>query len=462
MIIPDLSLQTIQTTLKNELNRIESERWKEIEMFLDYYENIETEKYIRPFFDSETLSSIPLFTQSIVRRFCKASSLVYGKSDDIQRHADEKYLELAKGLNHKCRQLEELNFLLGNMAFRTRYNPRKEQLQWDLVPFFHVYFVDGMQDEPKAIMYPIQRSGYGKLKKELYAFWSVGQDGEQGYHFLIDSNGKIYSINEGNTNPYKNSAGESILPFTFTRRQPRVRDFFGGNASDIIQASQQLDLAMTELALAVRMGATGGVKWISGLDVNPSEPIKIGVDKVLVLPSDTQFNMTAPSGGLKEIIDTTKFFIESVASNNHLNISFADVGNSAISGEALKILNIESIEQREASVEDTWRSFEQERFDVDRAVLMQDANVKISEDYYTDFPEMSFPISEIDELAVLEKKKQLGIITQREMLLHYNPDADEAEINSKLGEIKEERSQEATATAPQQPQGSLVERLINA
>jgi len=462
MIIPDLSLATIQKTLKSELDRIETDRWKEIEMFLDYYEHTETDKYIKSYFDSETLRSVPMFSQSIVRRFCKASSNVYGKSLDIERIADDKYKEVTKGLNQKCRQLEELNFLLGNMCMRSRWNESKEQMQYDLVPFYHVYFVDGMQDEPKAIMYPIQRSGFGKLEKELYAFWSVGSGDEQGYHFLIDSNGQIYSVNEGNLNPYKNNKGESILPFTFTRRQPRVRDYFGGNASDIIQASLQLDLAMTELALAIRMGATGGVKWISGLDINPSEPIQVGVDKVLCLPSDTTFNMTAPSGGLKEIIDTTKFFIESVASNNHLNISFADVGNSAISGEALKILNIESIEQREASVEDTWRAFEQERFDVDRVVLEQDAGIKIAEDYYVDFPEMAFPISELDELQVIEKKKSMGILTQKEVLLHYNPDMDEAELSAKLGEVAEEKSQEAQATAQPEPQGSLVERLINA
>ena len=43
MIIPDLSLKTIQETLKKELNRIETERWQEVEIFLDYYENIETD-----------------------------------------------------------------------------------------------------------------------------------------------------------------------------------------------------------------------------------------------------------------------------------------------------------------------------------------------------------------------------------------------------------------------------------
>ena len=105
MIIPDLSLKTIQETIKQELNRIETERWREVEMFLDYYENVETDKYIAPYFDSETLSSIPLFTQSIVRRFCKASSLVYGKSLDIERIVDDKYKEVTKELNQKCRQL---------------------------------------------------------------------------------------------------------------------------------------------------------------------------------------------------------------------------------------------------------------------------------------------------------------------------------------------------------------------
>jgi hypothetical protein len=222
-------------------------------------------------------------------------------------------------------------------------------------------------------------------------------------------------------------------------------------------ANQHLDMAMTELALAIRMGATGGIKWISGLDVNPSEPIKLGIDKVLVLPSDVDFNMTAPSGGLQEIINTTKFFIESVASNNHLQIKFADVGGNPVSGEALKIMNIENIEQREASIEDTWRKFESDRYDVDRRVLEVDANVTLSEDYYVDFPEMTFPLSDLEQLQLLQTKKDMGIITQRELLKTLNPDIDDEELESKLGEIRQEQ-QEAQ---PPQQQGSLVERIIS-
>lgn len=454
MIIPDLTKETIVSSIKKEIDRIETERWNEIEMFLDYYENTETEKYIQQYFDSETLRSVPLFTQSIVRRFCSARSLVYGKGEP-DRQVDERYSDYTKQLNQKCRQLEELTFLLGNMCMRTKYNQEKQQLKYDLIPFYHLFWVDGDED-PCAILYPIQRHGYNKMNNEMYAFWSKELDGQQGFHFLVDSKGNIEHVNDQDLNPFK------ILPFTMTRRSPKVRDYFAGNAKDVVECSKQLDLAMTELALAIRMGATGGVKWISGLDVNPNEPITIGIDKVLVLPSDTQFNMTQPSGGLKEIIDTTKFFIESVASNNHLNIRFADVGGSPVSGEALKIMNIENIEQREASVEDIWRQFENERYEVDRVVLETEAGVKLSEEIYVDFPEIDFPVDSMTELQILEKKKQLGIISQKDLLLHFNPDLNPNELDEKMGEVREERQEDANMATPQEPKGSLVDRLINA
>ncbi len=448
MIIPDLSKQTITKILSDELDRIERNRYKENEMLIDYYEGIETDKYIRPYFDSMTLSQIPMFCSNITRRIVKAKSIVYGK-EDIERIADERYNDYIGDLNSKCRQLEELNFLLGNMAMKTQYNPNTEKLEYHLIPFFQVFFLNG-SDRPNAIMYPIQRHGYERTDKDMYAFWSESVDGQQGMHFIVDGDGNKYKQNKEDINPYNS------LPFTFTRRSPMVRDYFSTNASDVVMANQHLDMAMTELALAIRMGATGGIKWISGLDVNPSEPIKLGLDKVLVLPSDVDFNMTAPAGGLQEIVNTTKFFIESVASNNNLQIKFADVGGNPVSGEALKIMNIENIEQRQASIEDTWRKFESERYEVDRRVLEVDANVTLDEEFYVDFPEMSFPLSDLEQLQLLQTKKDMGIITQRELLKTLNPDIDDAELEAKLGEIREEQQPQAP-----QAQGSLVERIIS-
>jgi hypothetical protein len=46
--------------------------------------------------------------------------------------------------------------------------------------------------------------------------------------------------------------------------------------------------------------------------------------------------------------------------------------------------------------------------------------------------------------------------------LHFNPDADEAELAEKMGEVREEKQADATLATPPEQKGSLVERLINA
>jgi len=70
---------------------------------------------------------------------------------------------------------------------------------------------------------------------------------------------------------------------------------------------------------------------------------------------------------------------------------------------------------------------------------------------------MSFPLSDMEQLQLLQTKKDMGIITQRELLRTLNPDIDDAELETKLGEVREEQQQQQT---PQQ-QGSLVERIIS-
>ena len=99
---------------------------------------------------------------------------------------------------------------------------------------------------------------------------------------------------------------------------------------------------------------------------------------------------------------------------------------------------------------------------MDRVVLEVEAGVKLSENIYVDFPELDFPVDTMTELQILEKKKQMGIITQRELLLHFNPDADEAELAEKMGEVREEKQADITLATPPEQKGSLVDRLINA
>ena len=73
--------------------------------------------------------------------------------------------------------------------------------------------------------------------------------------------------------------------------------------------------------------------------------------------------------------------------------------------------------------------------------------MNLPDEYYVDFGEVSFPMSPQEERAWLDWKIANGVMTQRELLLYFNPDMSEEEINIKLGEVQLERE----ALQPQQP-----------
>ena len=63
MIIQDLSEQLIIDSLADSLNVIETERTKEREYMLDFYEGMNIDSYVQDFFGSESLQQVPLFTK---------------------------------------------------------------------------------------------------------------------------------------------------------------------------------------------------------------------------------------------------------------------------------------------------------------------------------------------------------------------------------------------------------------
>ena len=56
-----------------------------------------------------------------------------------------------------------------------------------------------------------------------------------------------------------------------------------------------------------------------------------------------------------------------------------------------------------------------------------------------------------DEKSRLEFMIQNNLISKKELIRYFNPDADEAEINEKLGELQEE--------IPEEPQQTTFEGL---
>ena len=438
--IPDLSRDTILGSLGESLNVIENRRAKDREYLLDYYEGMNMDFYVKRFFGSESLSQVPIFTQNMTRRVCKIRSMTYKRPPKMS--VDKKYLDFidTSDLNSSRRQLEQLTFLLGTMAFRSRWDERKQKISYDLIPFFEPIFLPG-ERSPVGVMFAIENHGSSRLEKPWHAIWTEDRDGVPGMHFLIDQNGNKQSVNSSDINPY------GVIPVVFTHRYKPMRDWYSEGASDVIRADLSVSVAMTELSLAVRFGAIG-IKFITGVD--DASRIEIGVDKILYLPEGSNFGVTAPSGSLTDIIDSTRFMVEATLNNNHIRIKFADTHGNAPSAESLKIMEYENYDERTASTEDTWRPFEKRRFEIDKAIIEAKTNIKIKDDYRVDFLEPDYPMSVDQEINYWNWKFDKGLATPKDWFDYMNPDASE-EDRSKWEQEREEQVQP--------PQNRLLQRL---
>ena len=438
--IPDLSRDTILGSLGESLNVIENRRAKDREYLLDYYEGMNMDFYVKRFFGSESLSQVPIFTQNLTRRICKVRSMTYKRPPKMS--VDKKYLDFidTSDLNSSRRQLEQLTFLLGTMAFRSRWDERKQKISYDLIPFFEPIFLPG-ERSPVGVMFAIENHGSSRLEKPWHAIWTEERDGVPGMHFLIDQNGNKQSVNSSDINPY------GVIPVVFTHRYKPMRDWYSEGASDVIRADLSVSVAMTELSLAVRFGAIG-IKFITGVD--DASRIEIGVDKILYLPEGSNFGVTAPSGSLTDIIDSTRFMVEATLNNNSIRIKFADQHGNAPSAEALKVQEIENYDERTAATEDTWRPFEKRRFEIDKAIIEAKTNIKIKDDYRVDFLEPDYPMSVDQEINYWNWKFDKGLATPKDWFDYMNPDASE-EDRSKWEQEREEQVQP--------PQNRLLQRL---
>ena len=142
-----------------------------------------------------------------------------------------------------------------------------------------------------------------------------------------------------------------------------------------------------------------------------------------------------------------RFLVDSVAYNNNLKTKWSQ-GRDAISGEALKMMEIDLTESVMGDAEHIWRPVEKERFEVERAVL--EANgVSISEEYSVDFTEPRFPLSAKEDRDQWDWEFSHGFKSKKDYIRHTNPDASEEQIEEILSEISEQRKVEKEEEAPE-------------
>ena len=430
MIIQDLSEQLIIDSLSGYLNNIETKRTREREYLLDFYEGFNIEGYVGEYFGSESLQQVPLFTQNLTRRVCKARAQAYKRPPRMK--VDERYQDFAdiQDLNSKRRQLEQTTFLLGTMGFRSLWNARRNKVEYELLPFLEPLFLPG-EKEPFGCIYAIENEGLARIANQEFIVWTAERDGQPGRHFGIDTNGDKFSFNEGDINPY------GILPVSFCHRYSPIRDFFVGDASDVVRADLALSVAAMEISLCIRLGAIG-VKFVTGVD--DRSRISLGVDKILYLPEGANFGVTGPSASIGDLILGAKYLVETTLNNNQLRVKFIDSHGNAESAEALRIQDIDSHQEIQANIEDTWRAWEHKRFDIDKRIIEVQTGQVLSDEYLVDFeePQILSPSEEREMFSWLFQNK---LATRKSYLMLKNPDMLPEEAEALLSEVDESEAQ---------------------
>ena len=427
VVIPELSEQIILATVAKAEQEYKEKEMAERMTAMDFYYNVNMDKHIEQYFSSESLQQIPTFPQKVVPRFSRARMMLYKSPPKriIGGEENTDYKDIAYMLDSQTKCFSELAWLLGSCHFKSKYNERKQRLEYEILPFVKEYYLNG-DSEPYGYSYEIDK---GNNKSRQYVFWSEDRDGMQGMHFRFDQQGKRYAVNgnEDMVNPY------GITPIS--------KVAYPSSSYDVVRSAIQIGIAMTEIALSVRSRL--GQPVFTGIDEGQSV-IKSGIDSAIILPEGASFQYVSPSGGIGEMIDSVKAFANQTAENNHLRIRWGESGGNSPSGEALRILEIENLESRESDIP-YFKEWEHSRFEIDRIILEKHGVMNLSEDLSIDFGEVTYPMNVEQELKMLDWKLANGVMSKRDLLLYFNPDMSDEELAMKMGEVQEERTQQIQA-----------------
>jgi len=448
MIIQDMSLQAVLTGIKKQLDIVEEKRVRERYMMLNYYEGItsEMESDISKYFDSDSLRQAPIITEAITPKLVNARSIVYKQTPE--RQADEKYFDYIDDLDSAMLQFERMTYLLGSMAMKSRWNEEKQMVEYSPLPEFYPIFLPH-SEEPVACLYPLYNYSTNATKQDqIFAFWSDDE------HFLIDGMGRIIENEENpdRVNPY------GIKPVIYAHRQVLTTDWFREGCSDIVGMNRAINVMLTEMSLAMRLQMLGQ-PVITGID--EASKLKMGVDKPIILSEGANFDFKAPGGNLQQYIESIRFLVDSVAYNHNLKTKWSVGKESMMSGEALKMSEIELTESTKLDAQMIWRPVEKQRFEVDKAIIEYEAGVSISEDYSIDFTEPRFPLTAQEERNQWDWEWQNGLASKKDWFKAHNPDASEEQIEELITIVDDEGSPQTPEQKNQEATKFNLSKALN-
>ena len=430
--IPDLGNMAVMDSVRRAEHDLLKDEYAKKQVALDFYYNRNMDKHIEPHFPGTSLSQIPVTYLRILPKFARARMLHYKNPPYRLIGGDEaeEYLDFTYHLDSQCRMASELAWVLGGIHIRSRWNHIKQRIEYDILPNVKEYYYEG-ESQPFGYSYEI-----GKNKNGNRQFYFFSEDREEpGLHFIFSTDGKLYPV-DGNP--------DMINVYGIN---PISRIMFPYGASDVVRCAVNCSIAFSEVMLAIRYQT--GSPVITGLDVDvPS--IKFGIDRLIALGEGADLKYVAPPSKISEMIAGVKELLTVTAQNHSLAINFSQ-GTTPPSGIALKIMNLENEEAREADIP-LFKEFEEERYAIDRRMIEVHTGRSFDGSYAVDFEESKMPMEWSKEKDRLQFMMDNNLMTKAELLRYFNSDITDDELQEKLGELEAE-------VTPEQPSNPLLQAL---
>ena len=135
---------------------------------LDFYYNQNLDTHLEQWFASESLSQVPPYVTSCVPRFARARMMLYKEPPKrfIGGERNKMYDDISFKLDSKTKEFAELSWLLGHCWMKSKYNERKQRLEYEVLPMVQEYYHTS-DSEPYGYSYEIESPDNHKR----FVFW---------------------------------------------------------------------------------------------------------------------------------------------------------------------------------------------------------------------------------------------------------------------------------------------------
>jgi len=393
----------------------------EVIKYLDYYSGTETEKYINKYFNSDAFQEIPQYQANITKKFINKMSRLY--TVGAKRSPKGIYQKMTKDKNFKMKHIEKMTKLLGTIAVGVFFEEKDEKKVFNYVPvYYFMPFFDDDMFSPYAITYPnfMPVNDPYSVQKMTYSYY----DSEK--YIKYDQDGVIL---EETTNP------SGVFPFVFFHREEQIDSFFVEGANDIISANEHINITMTEMQLGLRYQMFG--QPVASGVMADQNLARAGSNEILMLGDNGKFEIVSPSGNIDAVIENIKLQLELVALNNHLYITFSDTGGEVPSGIALKIKDVERMEDYQDDKE-MFRLFESKLYEKEHQIAQFNTiSFPSIEQFKIDFYDVEYPMTIQDSILQDEFGLKHNLITEPDILMRNNKDLSFDGAVKKIKENKE-------------------------